>query len=65
MTTTMVFGDAHTPEAIEKFQNEHAEEIEEMISSGALDRPAVSDADKKDGEKKRSGNAPAPLRKAA
>ena len=40
MKTTIVFGNAHTPEAIEKFQREHAAEIEAMIVSGELDRPA-------------------------
>ena len=46
MKTKIVFGNAHTPEAIEKFQREHAEQIEEMIASGTLDRPAVNDGGK-------------------
>ena len=66
MKTTIVFGNAHTPEAIEKFQREHAAEIEEMIASGALDRPADSDADHDVGAEVRGRkSAPREERKAA
>ncbi len=62
MKTKMVFGNAHTPEAIERFQRENAEKIEELITSGALDRPATDNNKPAD---QNQHTKPRPQRKAA